>query len=233
MALIECPQCRHKISNKAHRCPKCGYIQKPSERHNSLTGTTSCGYNTFHDEHESSKRSYYWLWLVLGGLLIILVVVWLFRSKNTASTQVGIIPEETSIDAKIEEERDTPVIEADISNEAEESVAADFDGVTSQQGTYSLTGKVNDKYAVQIWLTIEGNKMNGKYCYVSTLEKYGDQPSSYIQIHGYITSSNEFKFTTTYVDSSKKSEWEGDFKGNCFYAKNWGKDEVIIAYVDD
>lgn len=245
MALIECPQCRHKISEKAHRCPKCGYIQKPSGRPNSVTETTSYGYtnttltDALQDEQESSKMSYYWLWLVLGGLIIILVVLWLFSSKNTSSTQVGIT-EETPIERTTEEERvlteevmlnDTTCIIEDA--EAEEVVAADFVGESSHQGTYTLTGKVNDKYAIQIWITIYGNELKGKYCYISTLEKYGDQPSSYIQIQGYITSSDEFKFTSTYVNSTKTSEWEGDFNGNCFYAKNWGKDEVMIAYVDD
>ncbi len=245
MALIECPQCRHKISDKAHRCPKCGFIQKPSDRSYSLTETTSYGNNNIMPtEQVSPRRNYYWLWFVVGGLILIVLVLWLFKSNNTFSKQVGIITEETPIEATTEVERviteervmtEEEILNADTTHiiKGEEAVATDFDGVSSQQGTYTLTGKVNDKFAVQIWLTIDGNKLNGKYCYVSTLEKYGDQPSSYIQIQGYITSSNEFKFTTTYVNSSKQSEWEGDFKGNCFYAKNWGKNEVMIAYVDD
>lgn len=245
MALIKCPNCETSISDKAHRCPKCGYVLKPSDRSNSLTETTSCKHNDITPtdipqyERGSPRRSYYWLWYLGGGLILIGLVLWLFSPKKASSTQgATIINEETPVEAATEERvmTEEEICNADTTHviEAEsEAAAADFDGVSSQHGTYTLTGKVNDKYAVKVWLTIEGNSLSGKYSYVSTLEKYGDQPSSYIQIQGNITSSNEFKFTTTNINSSNKSEWEGDFNGNCFYAKKTGNEETMVAYVDE
>lgn len=232
MALINCPNCGASISDKAHRCPKCGYILRSSDRSNSPTETTNYIHSNITPtdipqyEQESPRRSYYWLLYVGGCVILIGLALWLFSSKNASSTQINSINEETPILVATEEmmacKVDT-VVPSEIA--VEEEVKAD------RCGKYTLKGKVNDKYDIQIWLSFEGSTMSGKYCYTTTLERYGDQPSSYIEFHGEIDYNN-FTFTATSPNSSNKTEWTGTFDDNRFYAKKTGTEEEMVAYVE-
>lgn len=260
MALIKCPYCGVNISDKAHRCPKCGQIIQPSDiskvapqqiassNISSDSAKTSAEEPIFCEENE--KRGNFWPWVIAGGVILIGVGVWLFLSKNTTSTRPETI---CMIDSTLEEEEEEmPVAEVISSSIAEESEADEAVQVVEEededkldvyigepptkQGTYELTGKVDDKYDIKIWVTIKENKISGKYCYKSTLEKYGDKPSSYIQFEGLISPADYFIIKASSKDSSRTDKWEGDFKDNRLYAEKileTGEIRTMEAYIDE
>lgn len=255
MALIKCPYCGANISDKAHRCPKCGKIQQPTNRQNLIVEET----NNVNDlnktvefpevqlvSDDSKQRKLRWLLILIGGGLLI-VILWLLFAKSYSSVQNNpaegtTIAEETSeilMDTVVADDayntETTGSVEADVAEavaEEEASLISDRN-YSMQQGEFALMGKINDKYLVKIWLTIEDHKLSGKYCYTRTLEKYGDKPSTYIQINGAIDSDGNLTFTGSYSNSSNKSEWTGQFVGNRFYAKKSGKEEVMVAYTEE
>lgn len=52
---------------------------------------------------------------------------------------------------------------------------------------YSFSGSV-DGYPIKMWITCYSNgSVKGKYCYNSTIEKYGNSPSSYFYLTGHAT----------------------------------------------
>ena len=76
MALIKCPNCGQNISDKAPQCPKCGF--KP--HHHSATQPEESSYKYDHgqevmEEEEKSGIAKYWIYLIVGGVFIIVVAV--------------------------------------------------------------------------------------------------------------------------------------------------------------
>lgn len=238
MALIKCPHCAALISDKAHRCPKCGVIQHQKEKPTHIAESTQFTQISNEPEllerqplyqDENQEKNLRWLWFIIGGVICVGLVAWFFMSQTTSSIHNTPSDKETPNLAETEQVEVAECMEdTTVTSEIveEEGVKAD------RCGKYTLKGKVNDKYDIQIWLSFTGSTMSGRYCYNSTLERYGDQPSSYIEIHGEIDSDNNFKFTGTSTTSSNKTEWTGTFDDNRFYAKKTGKDEEMIAYVE-
>lgn len=259
MALIKCPYCGSNISDKAHKCPKCGHMLRTSD--NPKIGqkpkdSTNTGIHSYETPAKASlspiekeRSRTYWPWFVVGGAILVGFGVWLILSKNTADSHLKTGYEVDSVLEEVEErsveevidtsEFDNGVEDAEQTGEAAEVKEDNAESVlyigepSTKQGTYKLTGKIDDKYDIKIWLTINENKIFGKYCYVSTLEKYGDHPSSYIQFDGLISPADFFIITASSKDSAK---WEGDFKENRLYAEKileTGEIRTMEAYIDE
>ena len=57
----------------------------------------------------------------------------------------------------------------------------------AESRSYSFSGSV-DGYPIKMWITCYSDgSVNGKYCYNSTIEKYGNSPSSYFYLTGHAT----------------------------------------------
>lgn len=201
----------------------------------------------YESEHGSNK----WLWYILGGIILIGLGLCLgLRLSNNTTPQPQVATEqeqtptvESMVDTPLVEEVDTmgyevgAAEEAEAVNEAvgEEDMGLYIDEPPTIQGAFKLSGKIDDKYDIQIWLTIEGNKIYGKYCYNSTLNRYGDTPSSYIQFRGQITYMDFFKIKASSNKSSDISIWEGEIKDNRLYAEkilDSGEVRYMEAYIE-
>lgn len=86
MAIIDCPECGNKVSDKAENCPHCGFpIQQQGCYRTEITNVRRI----------QSNRN--WLWITLGAILVIGIVgvgCWLsFSKEDVADTEVAITPE--------------------------------------------------------------------------------------------------------------------------------------------
>lgn len=93
MALIQCPKCGQQISDRANKCPHCGYVINPSN------------FETSDIKPTKSKKSI-WVWCV--GILILIGVgvgVFLYSSPKTDK---AIDSEQTEIAQQTEEVKITP-----------------------------------------------------------------------------------------------------------------------------
>ncbi len=74
MALIKCPECKNSISDKAEKCPKCGYELSGNNNSSELS------------EKIKGKIDYKY---VLIGLLIIVVGFYMLNQRNNTNTGSG------------------------------------------------------------------------------------------------------------------------------------------------
>ncbi len=74
MALIKCPECKNNISDKAEKCPKCGYELSGNKNSSELS------------EKIKGKIDYKY---VLIGLLIIVVGFYMLNQRNNTNTGSG------------------------------------------------------------------------------------------------------------------------------------------------
>lgn len=75
---------------------------------------------------------------------------------------------------------------------------------------YDLTGSVDGKYPVTIYLVKDGNALSGKYFYHSTIARQGVKPSSYLYIDG-LWSDDRMKVNVYDVNGNLIERWEGEF----------------------
>lgn len=80
MALINCTECNHEVSDKAAACPKCG-APIASARETAAAGTTL---NTV---QKTSKK--FKLQSAFSTILIIVGIVWVFNSSQSEQTETG------------------------------------------------------------------------------------------------------------------------------------------------
>lgn len=98
MALIECPECKNQVSDKADACPKCGY---PIQKHNMIDKDLFESGNTidftYKDEpiYRAARVHFYaTLGLILGILLLCFGILLLISKEliyGYISLGVGVI----------------------------------------------------------------------------------------------------------------------------------------------
>ncbi len=83
MALINCTECNHEVSNKAEACPKCG-APIASARETVAAGTQ------IKTVQETSKK--FKLQSLISVLLIIIGVVWVIAVSNGPQSEPSALP---------------------------------------------------------------------------------------------------------------------------------------------
>lgn len=94
--------------------------------------------------------------------------------------------------------------EDDYVEEDDEDVVMVEDTESAPQ-EYAGLGTINNKYPIKMELTVyDSREVSGKYAYVSTLNRYGDVPSSWIELTGMINSDNivEIEYRNYYSDKN-------------------------------
>ena len=76
MALIDCPECGHRVSTAAKACPACGFPVAESG-----TNTSAGTEDELLIEVRPSWWRYFW-WLVFAWLIVPLIVAWLQRAAT-------------------------------------------------------------------------------------------------------------------------------------------------------
>lgn len=94
------------------------------------------------------------------------------------------------------------------SQQAEENA-----GTASARGeVFEFEGLVNGRHNIRGTMTLDGGVWTGKYYYETTMLKYGDVPSTYINIHGVTDESGETQIACEF-SNGKKEYWEGSMIG--------------------
>lgn len=75
---------------------------------------------------------------------------------------------------------------------------------------YDLTGKVDGKYPVTIYLVKNGNELRGKMFYHSTIVKNGVKPTSYLYLHGTLN-DDQMNLIISDYDGNTFEKWNGEF----------------------
>lgn len=105
MALIECPECGNKVSDKAEYCPNCGC---PIEE--MINDGPSNEDYVWEDEHESGQYDYYqpkksrrWLWVGCVAILVLSVIgVWWFMNGQLGGYDPVAVKYQTNDSAAVE-----------------------------------------------------------------------------------------------------------------------------------
>lgn len=99
MALINCPQCGHMISDKAKACPKCGYVlnneqAKPVENIDDEESESQ-----FDDCTPQQGGGLKWILIVLAILVIGGGVGYYFYADNKAKKEIALAAEQARLDS--------------------------------------------------------------------------------------------------------------------------------------
>ena len=81
MALITCPQCGKQISDRAVKCPHCGFVPGSSEGEQSVLSLGQQEQNT------APKKTHKKLWIVIMALLAVMAVFWFLVIKGRTKTK--------------------------------------------------------------------------------------------------------------------------------------------------
>lgn len=160
------------------------------------------------------------LGLGIGLVICLLIVgVYLFLNRNNDDMLTNAITIDDIADTRAHQERecetDDVIEDYDISNqqvsseysamahgnseECDDDVSVSSADTQSRQlngsstavtRNYSFSGSI-DGYPVKMWITCYSDgSVKGKYCYNSTIEKYGNSPSSYFYLTGKVTDNS-------------------------------------------
>ena len=209
-----CSRCGHELGTYEKLCRGCGTpnpYYRGTNPMNSVSPASpkmpdlpkqNAGTPVQEYQPETSKKSNktgIWIGLSCLGAVIIGVVAWLLISgdiltKKDKITQEEVVEnhketgptryEEDNFEGYYDEEE---IVEEVIADTTPTVVTADESSSNGMFGRkYTLHGVI-DKYPVKFELNIsENGKVIGRYCYESTVRKYGDVPSSYFSLTGKI-----------------------------------------------
>lgn len=99
MSLIKCPECGQQVSDRAKKCPHCGYVL-----------SIPCN-----AQNGKPKKKNYWIWLVCSILMITVVGVGIFFYSTKRSVSTPNISETTTTESKDELVEITPEFSEKIS----------------------------------------------------------------------------------------------------------------------
>ena len=147
---------------------------------------------------------------LVGGVIAIIILI------ATAAIYFFHANKDTD-KAAIEMADDYPTEEEFVDYPTEEEFAT-VDDAFLEPGNYKMPGTIDGKYDITMWLMIDDNgEVKGRYCYDSTVRKYGDKPESYFYIKGYVDGSSTLRLDTFMKGDDSKFEnitlW---FNGNGF-----------------
>lgn len=134
MALINCPNCGNKVSDRAKTCPKCGFaLQSEIEEHGNLNATEtkseSCVYEEVKPiEQAGSSRKGMFLSVVAIALAAICIIISVINMKMIKDLSIQIEKESTSIPAEpisdvVQEETDNKDNALVTNEEAQEEIS--------------------------------------------------------------------------------------------------------------
>lgn len=94
----------------------------------------------------------------------------------------------------------------------EDEVEDAYEEESTQNYTqFDFRGTVNDKYEIAGTLRVDNEgRIYGRYCYISTLNKYGDHPNTWITLNGNVDNSGDATIRGTYYKNASEEEyWRG------------------------
>lgn len=97
MALIQCPKCGGKLSDRAEKCPHCGH---PSAVHNTVSHSTNEQQEVSSDEIRTTSRTpRKVLWISLSVVLLVILgigtcILWMDNTSNAAEETTPTVTEE-------------------------------------------------------------------------------------------------------------------------------------------
>lgn len=84
MALINCPKCGKQISNRAIKCPHCGFVPS-SPQDDELPASSS---DQQQDAIPTKARKKWWIFPIVVGILAIVVSLWFFSNKEKTVSEM-------------------------------------------------------------------------------------------------------------------------------------------------
>lgn len=84
MALINCPKCGKQISNRAMKCPHCGFVLN-SPQDDELPASSS---DQQQDAIPTKARKKWWIFPIVVGILAIVVSLWFFSNKEKTVSEI-------------------------------------------------------------------------------------------------------------------------------------------------
>ncbi len=97
MALIQCPKCGGKLSDRAEKCPHCGY---PSAVHNTVSHSNNEQQEVSSDKIRTTSRTHHKvLWITLSVVLFVILgigtyILWMDNAPNAAEETTPTVTEE-------------------------------------------------------------------------------------------------------------------------------------------
>ena len=237
MALIECKNCGHRISDKAAVCPKCGTPTKEEPKEEKVLqdnkGNEEVMYlsavSCLEEGRLDEARDY------IAGLLAINSEELRYQKLQEKLKQMFLqkqLIEEKQTKRKTISSIIIAVVlialtgmffvwqnkENKLTDNANEGNITYSDNL-KKSDEYSFNGRVNDKYEVVIELQRNGSVLNGRFWYKSTMKKLGDVEATYIILKGDIDDDGNFKVKGTFYKSDYVEIWEGHLDDSGIHAK--------------
>ena len=203
MALINCPQCGHMISDKAKACPKCGYVlnneqAKPVENIDDEESESQ-----FDDCTPQQGGGLKWILIVLAILVIGGGVGYYFYADNKAKKEIALAAEQARLDS-IEAARLDSIRQDSIARRNFTSPDLEFHG---------LHGDVK-KYVLDDYVTYTFDE-NGKWTNEPQWSEYDKEHWPEKTKHPRVIRDNNGYIIRIYNDCDADDEyeafsWEGD-----------------------
>ncbi len=165
------------------------------------------------------------IWLLLGVIVILFIVIALSKkdqeiNDDSNETTTPVATSEESYNSYLNSTNNSIVKEDDDSEPKEEIVevvnedayapAEELTPTTPiSQFNFNFEGSINGTMQIVGNLYTQGGRVYGRYCYLSTLKKYGDKPSTYITFNGTISDTGYLDLTATYHDVDLTEDWRG------------------------
>lgn len=203
MALINCPQCGHMISDKAKACPKCGYVlnneqAKPVENIDDEESESQ-----FDDCTPQQGGGLKWILIVLAILVIGGGVGYYFYADNKAKKEIALAAEQARLDS-IEAARLDSLRQDSIARRNFTSPDLEFHGLHGDVKKYVL-----DDYATYTF------DENGKWTNEPQWSEYDKEHWPEKTKHPRVIRDNNGYIIRIYNDCDADDEyeafsWEGD-----------------------
>lgn len=135
MALIKCPECGKEVSDKATKCPNCGMpfdeITLPQNEHinDNQEDEESIALSSQPQIEEKRMSAWKALLIIVGSLILIGGIVWLFAGKSTKNDAIQF---DTTAEDTIIENTDMP--EDDVISEINGVSIVEYIKYTTKQG---------------------------------------------------------------------------------------------------
>lgn len=211
MALIECPSCGAKISDRAETCPKCGKVLNSND-------------STFMEEETRGSRlskSFLISTACIMSISIIALCIWLFMYNKPKCEYEDLLNSVKVDNRMLKEELNNQLEESEhnslLAEDSVESVGEEYnDSVDVQSSsTYEVRwsrffeGKV-DKYPIVMYLKCDNNKIIGTYYY----KRMGADNKLNLSGTYY---DGDVDLIETAADGNSSGQFQGRIEGDSFY----------------
>ena len=92
MALINCPKCGKQISDRAAKCPYCGFVPSPPKNEQLASSSGQM------QQEAAPKKTHkkWWIVIVVAALLVMIIALWLFVFRTQPNTSTSVLQTNTN-----------------------------------------------------------------------------------------------------------------------------------------